>query len=250
MAVTQPIHAPTPVVTVVPWWARAFTATGRPVVAVVVMIMCAPGEHHLGVLAGWDPVLAWGMAGVLAAYAGIAAVVATRRPKGAPGKRSAVVGAWLSLAAAMAAQPVSHLFVTGHWSASPRAPMWLVVAVSCVPPLVLGHLLHLAATPAAVGRRTTADTPSSVPVVPPVPTTPPPAAPAPAAPTYTDPRCTVIRALYNTGTRPTTSQIRDALTTAGHGRVGDSTIRGFLRAEVERHEPHLAVLPPSLARPA
>ncbi|MFJ6615437.1 hypothetical protein ACIQPT_34755 [Streptomyces sp. NPDC091289] len=130
-----------------PWWVRAFTAAGRPIVAVVVLIMCAPGEHHLAVLAGWDDRLAWGMAGVLAAYAGIAAAVASARPAGAPGQKSAVAGAILSLGAAMAAQPVSHMFVTGHLSSEPRTPLWLVVAVSCVPPLVLGHLLHLAATP-------------------------------------------------------------------------------------------------------
>lgn len=130
-----------------PLWVRAFTNLGRPAVAVIVLIMCAPGEHHLAQLAGWDTRLAWGMAGVLAAYAGIASAVASARPKGAPGKRSAVLGAALSLGAAMAAQPVSHLFVTGHLSAEPRPPVWLVVAVSCVPPLVLGHLLHLAASP-------------------------------------------------------------------------------------------------------
>lgn len=137
-----------------PLWVRCLTAAGRPVVAVMVLIMCAPGEHHLAVLAGWDGRLAWGMAAVLAAYAGIAAAVASARPKGAPGKFSAVVGAWLSLAAAMSAQPVSHMFVTGHLSAEPRPPMWLVVAVSCVPPLVLGHLLHLAATPVPVAQTT------------------------------------------------------------------------------------------------
>lgn len=130
-----------------PWWVRAFTTAGRPIVAITVLTMCAPGEHHLAVLAGWDDRLAWGMAGVLAAYAGIAAAVASNRPAGAPGKRSAIAGAFLSLGAAMAAQPVSHMFVTGHLSAEPRTPLWLVIAVSCVPPLVLGHLLHLAATP-------------------------------------------------------------------------------------------------------
>jgi MFS family permease len=139
---------------------RWFTDAGRPVVAVVVLIMCAPGEHHLAVLAGWDGRLAWGMAAVLAAYAGIAASVASNRPKGSPGKVSAVVGACVSLGAAMAAQPVSHAFVTGHLSSSPRTPLWLVIVVSCVPPLVFGHLLHLAATP--VARAT--ETPSEVPV--------------------------------------------------------------------------------------
>ncbi|MFE9448319.1 MerR family transcriptional regulator [Streptomyces sp. NPDC006739] len=131
----------------VPWWVRWFTNAGRPVVAVVVLIMCAPGEHHLAQLAGWDGRLAWGMAAVLAAYAGIAASVASNRPAGSPGKVSAVVGAFVSLGAAMAAQPVSHLFVTGWFSADPRPPAALVIVVSCVPPLVFGHLLHLAATP-------------------------------------------------------------------------------------------------------
>lgn len=132
-----------------PLWVSAFATGGRPTVAVIVMAMCAPGEHHLAVLAGWTSHLAWGMAAVMAAYAGIAAVVATKRPKGAPGKHSAVWGACISLIAAMAAQPVSHLFVTGWLSAQPRAPWLLVIAVSCVPPLTLGHLLHLAATPLA-----------------------------------------------------------------------------------------------------
>ncbi|WP_407553098.1 hypothetical protein QOM21_23955 [Streptomyces sp. Pv4-95] len=249
----------------IPWWATLFTDAGRPIVAILVMVMCAPGEHHLGVLAGWDTRLAWGMASVLAAYAGIAAVVASRRPAGAPGKTSAVVGAWLALGAAMAAQPVSHLFVTGHWSATPHAPAWLVITVSCVPPLVLGHLLHLAATP-VVTPSASVDTPSSAPVVErvevpePVPAAPPmpEQAPAPQLPAaepepeqapaiiYRDPRCAAIRPLYDDGARPGTAAMRDALIAAGHGRVGDSTIRGQLRREVEEHEPHLADLPPAL----
>ncbi|OKI05423.1 hypothetical protein A6A06_09610 [Streptomyces sp. CB02923] len=245
----------------IPWWASLFTDAGRPIVAVLVMVMCAPGEHHLGVLAGWDTRLAWGMASVLAAYAGIAAVVASRRPKGAPGKTSAVVGAWLALGAAMAAQPVSHLFVTGHWSAEPHAPAWLVVVVSCVPPLVLGHLLHLAATPvpapstsvdteqdAPVVERADGETTTPAPAVPPVEQAPPlpPAEPQRPPIVYRDPRCAAIRPLYDGGTRPGTAAMRDALLDAGHGRVGDSTIRGVIRAEIEEHEPQLAAYPPAL----
>lgn len=147
-----------------PAWVRAFVGGGRPLVAVVVMVMCAPGEHHLAVLAGWSPRLAWGMAAVLAAYAGIAAAVAGDRPKGEPGHVTAVAGAVVSLALAMAAQVVSHLAVTGHLSVDPRPPVWLVVAASGAPALVLGHLLHLAATPRA-SRETEP--------VPPVPTVPP-----------------------------------------------------------------------------
>ncbi|MEV6046052.1 hypothetical protein [Streptomyces xanthochromogenes] len=146
-----------------PWWVRTLTTTGRPLVAAAVLVMCAPGEHHLAVLAGWSDRLAWGMAAVLAAYAGIAAAVASARPAGAPGKRSAVSGAIVSLLLAMAAQPVSHAFVTGHLSASPRTPLWLVIAVSCVPPLVLGHLLHLAATPVPAAAPVSVEQPSAEP---------------------------------------------------------------------------------------
>lgn len=130
-----------------PRWVTWFTDIGRPLSAIVVMVLCAPGERHLAELAGWGPTLSWGMAGLLVMYAGIAAVVATVRPKGAPGKRTAVLGAIVSLLLAMAAQPVSHYFVTGWMVAEPRPPFWLVTVVSCVPPFVMGHLLHLAADP-------------------------------------------------------------------------------------------------------
>src|SRR5215213_7930970 len=84
-----------------PWWVDVLTNWGRPVVAVVVLTMCAPGEHYLAHTAGWSTRLAWGMPFVLTAYAGISAVVATKRPKGSPGKRTAVAGAILSIAVAM-----------------------------------------------------------------------------------------------------------------------------------------------------
>lgn len=131
----------------VPWWVSVFTDWGRPLAAVVVLVLCAPGEQHLAALAGFPHHLTWAMAGLFSMYAGIAAVVATVRPKGSPGKKSAVSGAVVSLLLAMGAQPVSHLFVTGWLSATPRAPWILVVIVSCVPPFILGHLLHLAASP-------------------------------------------------------------------------------------------------------
>ncbi|MFF2405741.1 hypothetical protein [Streptomyces sp. NPDC058092] len=130
-----------------PWWARVFVRGGQPLAVVVVMTMCAPGEHHLARLAGWDDRLAWGMAALLAGYAGMAAFLAGERRTGTPGHWTAVIGAGLALALAMAAQPVSHMFVTGWLTAEPRTPLWLVIVVSCVPAPVLGHILHLAATP-------------------------------------------------------------------------------------------------------
>jgi hypothetical protein len=67
---------------------------------------------------------------------------------------------------------------------------------------------------------------------------------------YRDPRCAVLRPLYNEGTRPGTATMRAALQAAGHGRVGDSTIRGTLRQEIEEHEPHLKALPSAIDRTA
>lgn len=136
--------------TTAPWWVDVLTDWGRPVVAAVVLAMCSPGEHYLAREAGFPKVkplgmfyldLAWGMPFVLTAYAGISAVVATKRPKRSPGKRTAVAGAILSILLAMAAQPVAHLYgYEGGWGYQQT----LTVVVSCIPALVLGHLLHLA----------------------------------------------------------------------------------------------------------
>lgn len=254
MAAAHPTGAPASPDTPTPRWVSLLTDWGRPIVAAWVMIMCAPGEHHLGRLAGWSDTLAWGMAGVLAAYAGIAAAVASKRPSGAPGKRSAVLGAWLSLAVAMSAQPVSHLFVTGHWNADPRPPVWLIVSVSCVPPLVLGHLLHLAATPVPAAPQADAPvTATDTPVTdqprpaehPPAEPSPPAAPPEPEPVVYGDPRCEFIRPLYDSGHRPGTKAMRLAVTAAGFPEPSDGIIRGTLRAEIERQEPALAKLPPA-----
>lgn len=138
-----------------PWWVDVLTNWGRPIVAAVVLTMCAPGEHYLAYTAGWPWRLAWGMPFVLTAYAGISAVVATKRPKGSPGKRTAVAGAILSIAVAMAAQPIAHLYQRGLISGYQTQ---LTIVASCIPALVLGHLLHLAVSPVPVS------VPSVVPV--------------------------------------------------------------------------------------
>lgn len=92
------------------------------------------------------------------------------------------------------------------------------------------------------------------PVVPPLPAEPPtpqlPAAePEPEAVPirYSDPRCAVIRPLYDSGYRPTTTEMRAALEAARLAAPSASTLRGILRPEIERHEPSLADLP---ARPS
>lgn len=142
----------------IPVWIDQMPRVGWPMVAVAVMVMCAPGEHHLAHLAGWSTRLAWLMPAVMVAYAGIAASVATRRVKGTPGRRTAILGAWVSISLAMAAQPVSHMFVTGHWDSDP-APVWIVWSVSLVPGGVLGHLMHVAASH-VVSRRDSVPVPS------------------------------------------------------------------------------------------
>jgi len=264
-----------------PWYARLATTAGRPAVLAATLIMSMPGEYHVAKFAGWSDPWAYGMPFSLSAYAGIAAVVAATRPKGARGRASAVIGAGFAIVLALAAQVVAHLVQTGHMD---HNQAWLIAVTSMVPPAVLAHLLHLAATPvgkaeAAPGRAPAA--PAVVPPLerieqPPVPPMPeqapqlPPVQPQPEAdeePTaeqlaleeqrperpairYRDPRCAAVRPLYDNGTRPGTADMRAALIAAGHGRVSDSTIRGTIRAEIEEHEPELKQLPAAIQRTA
>lgn len=258
MAAPQPTHTPPPRT---PWYARLATSAGRPAVLGATLIMSMPGEYHVAKFAGWSDPWAYGMPFSLSAYAGIAAVVAATRPKGARGRFSATVGAAFAIVLALAAQVVAHLVNTGHMD---HNQAWLIAVTSMVPPAVLAHLLHLAATP------TPADAPSTsvdaapdapvvervveepAPVLPPMPAQapapqlPPAVAQQPAPIVYRDPRCATVRPLYDGGTRPGTAAMRDALIVAGHGRVGDSTIRGIIRAEIEQREPHLKNLPATL----
>ncbi len=135
--------------------------------------------------------------------------------------------------------------------------------VAAVPPvaslLAFGALmnqLYRALAPAAAPKVTPVsddqeltEQPVTAPVIPPAPAEAPAipaAAPQPPAPIeYSDPRCHVIRPLYDTTppTRPGTKAIRLALVSAGYEAPSDGAIRGQLRPEVETHEPHLAQLP-------
>ncbi|MCI3153211.1 DUF2637 domain-containing protein [Streptomyces sp. GB4-14] len=63
---------------------------------------------------------------------------------------------------------------------------------------------------------------------------------------YSDPRCAILRPLYDSGFRPTTGEMKAALEAANLTAPGASTLRGVLRKEIEQHEPELAALP---ARP-
>lgn len=144
-----------------PWWVTLMLDVGRPLVAIMILTMCAPGEHYLAVQAGWSSTLAWGMPGALTAYAGIAAVVATKRPKGAPGRTTAVWGAVLSVSLAMAAQPMAHLYA--REGLTPEA-IWLTCVMGVIPAAVFGHLLHMGAATAPKIKK-----PETVPAPPPLP---------------------------------------------------------------------------------
>lgn len=146
--------------TAAPLWVRGLTAGGRPIVLGVALLMCAPGEYHLARNAGWHDPFTFGMPVVLSAYAGIAAAVASTRRPGDRGRWSAIIGACLALGLAMAAQVVSHLIDTGHVVAN--QPM-LIAVTSLVPPAVVGHLLHLAASPPDAQDGTASATVPSVP---------------------------------------------------------------------------------------
>jgi MerR HTH family regulatory protein len=163
-----------------PLWVRGLTAGGRPLVLGVALLMCAPGEVHLARAAGWSHRWAYGMPVVLSAYAGIAAAVASTRRRGDRGRWSAIIGAAIALSLAVAAQIVSHLIARGMMS---ERQAILVAGVSLVPPAVVGHLLHLAATPpghapAPVRRQDAPAVPAATPAPANVPTaaviTPPP----------------------------------------------------------------------------
>lgn len=152
-----------------PWWVTLMLDVGRPLVAILILVMCAPGEHYLAVQAGWSDMLAWGMPGTLTAYAGIAAVVATKRKKGAPGRKTAISGAVISIALAMAAQPIAHLY--GRAGLHPEQ-VALTIAAGLIPAAVFGHLLHMGAAapkpvrPEPVVEVERADTPDKPPVPP------------------------------------------------------------------------------------
>ncbi|MFC7814328.1 hypothetical protein ACFUTR_06705 [Streptomyces sp. NPDC057367] len=124
-----------------PLYARIAATGGRPVVLLAALAMSAPGEYRLATLAGWSPSVAVLMPLVLSAYAAVASVMAAT----CPDSRSAKAGAGMALALALTAQVTAHLIMAGYVNVGPV----LVAAVSAVPPLVAGHLMHLA----TVGRK-------------------------------------------------------------------------------------------------
>ncbi|MGW2539669.1 hypothetical protein ACWC5I_02040 [Kitasatospora sp. NPDC001574] len=97
-------------------------------------------------IAGWHGWITWLMPVTVSVYAGAAAVISEQRRRAkAPGRTSATVGAAAALGLALAAQVTAHLYDQGYVTTSAL----LVAAVSSVPPLVVAHMLHMAAVPAA-----------------------------------------------------------------------------------------------------
>lgn len=253
-------HAPR-----MPWYARTAATAGRPFVLATALLMCVPAERQIAKTAGWQDPYATGMPLALSAYAGIAAVVAANRPKGTRGRVSAVAGAAVAIALALAAQVIAHLISTGHMDPNQA---WLVGVVSAVPPAVAAHLLHLAATPATRQHdaapplpqptRQTAPPPappaiepvSTTPAIPRPPATPPRPRAVPANGVKKQPRHLqdarrqAIRRLYDAGTRPQTGLMRDTIERLTGKRPGGSTVR-YWRDAIEDVEPHLKTLPQS-----
>ncbi|MCJ0870270.1 helix-turn-helix domain-containing protein [Streptomyces sp. AP-93] len=128
-----------------PWYAKAVFVGGRPLVLVAALVMSVPGEIRMAEIAGWQGWITWLMPVCVSAYAACAAVIATQRHLAkAPGRVTATIGAGVALALALSAQVVAHLIDRGYMTTSAL----LVAVVSSVPPLVVAHMLHMAAMPA------------------------------------------------------------------------------------------------------
>ncbi|QXE37133.1 hypothetical protein KQY30_25855 [Streptomyces sp. GMY02] len=128
-----------------PWYARTVFVAGRPLVLVAALAMSVPGEIQMAQAAGWHGWVAWLMPVCISAYAAAAAVIAeVRRRMALPGRLTATIGAGAALGLALSAQVVAHLIEQSYMHTSAV----LVALVSAVPPLVVAHMLHMAATPA------------------------------------------------------------------------------------------------------
>lgn len=128
-----------------PWYAKIVFKLGRPVVLVAALLMSIPGEIHLAVVAGWDHDVAKLMPVCVSVYAACSAVIAdVAKRRNLPTRRSALIGAVAALALALCAQDISHLISQNYMGSSAV----LVSLVSAVPPMVVAHMLHMAAAPA------------------------------------------------------------------------------------------------------
>jgi ElaB/YqjD/DUF883 family membrane-anchored ribosome-binding protein len=131
----------------VPWYIKAVLRVALPAACLAALYLSIPGEVALAKTAGWSQNYSYAMPVCLSVYALAAGAISQfRRKMQMPGERTALIGGLMALLLAMGAQSISHLIEQGYMGTSWR----LVVAVSCVPPLVIAHLIHMAETPSEV----------------------------------------------------------------------------------------------------
>ncbi|MCY0955838.1 hypothetical protein [Streptomyces sp. H27-H5] len=130
-----------------PWYLKGILYVGIPSACLAALYLSIPGEVALARTAGWSAHYAPAMPVCLSVYAlSAGAIAAYRRKMELPGQLTALIGSLMALILAMSAQSISHLIEQNYMSTSAV----LVVAVSCVPPLTIAHLVHMAETPAQV----------------------------------------------------------------------------------------------------
>lgn len=130
-----------------PWYLKGILYVGIPSACLAALYLSIPGEVALARTAGWSAHYAPAMPVCLSVYAlSAGAIAAYRRKMALPGQLTALIGSLMALVLAMSAQSISHLIEQSYMSTS----AFLVVAVSCVPPLTIAHLVHMAETPAQV----------------------------------------------------------------------------------------------------
>ncbi|MGN7135773.1 hypothetical protein [Streptomyces pseudogriseolus] len=130
-----------------PWYIKGILYVALPAACVAALYLSIPGEVALAKTAGWSDHYAPAMPVCLSVYALSAGAIATyRRKMSLPGQATALVGSLMALVLAMSAQSISHLIAQDYMGTSAA----LVVAVSCVPPLTIAHLVHMAETPSEV----------------------------------------------------------------------------------------------------
>ncbi|MFF5369351.1 hypothetical protein [Streptomyces sp. NPDC013187] len=130
-----------------PWYIKGILYVALPAACLAALYLSIPGEVALARTAGWSEHYAPAMPICLSVYALSAGAISTyRRKMELPGQTTALVGSLMSLLLAMSAQSISHLIEQDYMGTSAA----LVVAVSCVPPLTIAHLVHMAETPSVV----------------------------------------------------------------------------------------------------
>lgn len=130
-----------------PWYLKGILYVALPAACLAALYLSIPGEVALARTAGWSEHYAPAMPICLSVYALSAGAIATyRRKMKLPGQVTALMGSLMALLLAMSAQSISHLIEQDYMQSSAL----LVVAVSCVPPLTIAHLIHMAETPSQV----------------------------------------------------------------------------------------------------